>query len=100
MRRTLRGVGGLLEGDVVEEGVDCRQPGVPAPGAVVPFLLEVIEEVADEGSVQLFERQPRRHFPQLPGCKMQQKAKGVAVSGDGVAAGSALPQQAVGEEPL
>jgi hypothetical protein len=53
---TLLGVGWLLEGDVMKEGMDCRQPGVPTPGAIPAFLLEVIEEVADKGRVQIFER--------------------------------------------
>src|ERR1700730_9445923 len=46
----------FLEGDVVEEGMEGWQPGGPTPGAVPPFLLQVIQEVADEGSIQFFER--------------------------------------------
>ena len=96
----LVGVGRLLERDVVEEGMDRRQACVPAPGAVTAFLLEVIEEVADEGCVQILEGQLRRGLPQSLCGEPQEQAKGVAVSGDGVRAGPALPQEAVGEEGL
>jgi hypothetical protein len=36
--------------------MDGCQPGVPTPGTIPAFLLQVIEEVAEEGRVQVFER--------------------------------------------
>ena len=96
----LVGVGRLLERDVLEEGMDRRQACVAAPGAVAAFLLEVIEEVADEGRVQILEGQLRRGLPQSLFGEPQEQAEGVPVSGDGVRAGPALPQETVGEERL
>ena len=72
---TLVGVGRLLERDVAEEGMDRRQAGVPAPGAVGTFLLEVIEEVADEGCVQILEGQLRRDLPQSLAANRRSRRK-------------------------
>ncbi len=68
--------------------------------AVTACFLEVIEEVADEGCVQILEGQLRRGLPQPLFGESQEQAEGVPVSRDGVRAGSALPQETVGEEGL
>src|SRR5207248_7786483 len=96
----LVGVGWLLEPEVVEEGMDGRQARVPAPGAVAAGFLKVIEEVADEGRVQILEGQLRRGLPQSLLGESQEQAESVPVSRDGVRAGPTLPQETVGEEGL
>jgi hypothetical protein len=45
----------LMERDVAEKGMDCRQASVPGPHAVIALFLEVVEELADKGSGQIFE---------------------------------------------
>jgi hypothetical protein len=50
---TLVGARRLLEGDVLEEGMDRRWACVATPGGDSALFLKVIEELADKGVVQL-----------------------------------------------
>jgi len=46
----------LLERDISEKGMDCRQARVPSPCSVRAFAFEVIEELTDKGRVQIAQR--------------------------------------------
>lgn len=94
---------GLLwrfERRIVEERADRGQPGVAGPRAVGARLLQVGEELADGGGVEVFEQQLRGRSPGALVHEAQKQPEAVAVCGDGVGAGVALADEPVGEEPL
>jgi hypothetical protein len=62
----------LLKGDVLKERMNCSQADVASASAVLPALLEVIEEITDKPRVQIFERDVRRRFAQPFFCEMQE----------------------------
>ena len=66
---------------------------------VAALVLEMAEEVAEEGGVEVFERQFRRRLVQLPLGVAHQKPEGVPVAGDGMRACLALLHEVVAEEP-
>ncbi len=93
-------MGGLAQGHVAEEGTDCGQASVSCACGVAPLGLEVVEELADEARVEVFDPELRRGLSELFGREAQQQTEGIAVSGDGVGARPSLSKQAVGEEGL
>jgi hypothetical protein len=95
-----RRVLGMAERCVAEQGVDGGQAGVAGADAVSPRGSQVVEERADQRGVQVGDPQPRRGAARLLLGEGQQEPEGVAVGGDRVAAGVALPDQPVGEERL
>jgi hypothetical protein len=50
-------VGRIREGDVAEEGVERREAGVAAASGVAALTLEVVQELAEEGGVEVGERE-------------------------------------------
>ena len=60
----------------------------------------MIEELADEGRVEVFDHQVARGLAESAHREVQQKPEAVAVSGNGMRAGPTLSEQAVGEERL
>src|SRR6266568_4792453 len=80
--------------------MDRRQAGVACPGAVVPLVLQVVEEAADQAGVELPEVQPERRGSGVVLGVGEQQAEGVAVGGDGVLAGVFLGDHPIGEEAL
>ena len=54
----------LVQGDLAEEGPDRGQAGVAGARPVAALVLEMAEEVADEGGVEVFELQFRRRLVQ------------------------------------
>jgi hypothetical protein len=91
-------MGGLLQGDILKERMDCSQAGIAGARAVAPFLFKMIEELPDEGRIEILESEFRGRRAEAFCSVTQQKTKGVTVTGDGVAAGAALPKQALCEE--
>ena len=94
------GVRRLPQGGEAEQGVHCHQAGVASAHAVVTFVLEVIEEGADERSVEIDQ-------VELAGClagalrgEAEQESERVPVGGDGVGAHSPLGDEALAEERL
>jgi hypothetical protein len=65
-------MGRLLKGDVLKERMNGSQADVASASAVLPALLEVIEEIADKTHVQIFERDIRRRFAQPFACETQE----------------------------
>jgi hypothetical protein len=60
----------------------------------------MIQKSAEEGWFQNFHRQLRRRLASLLLCKLQEKAKSVAIARDGIGTGLPLMHQAIGEEGL
>ena len=82
------------------EGVDRSEPGVAGPGAVAPCLLEMVEERADQRSVDIVDVELERLLAGPLVGEAEQQPERVAVSGDGLGAGVALGDQTIGEETL
>ncbi len=91
-------VRGLVHGDIAEERVQRGQPHVSRAHAVASLELQVVEELADEGGVELFERERAGLLTQVFRRESQQEPEAVAVAGDGVRAGASLREQPLGEE--
>jgi hypothetical protein len=94
------GVCGFRQGHIAEEGVDRGEASVAGPSTVAAVGLEVLEELADEGRVEIFDEQIRGGLVESLGREVQQHAERVAVPSDGVRARVPLPKQAVREEGL
>ena len=88
----------LLEGEVAEERVDGGQASVAGADRVAAVLLEVGEESDHEIGVEVRERERRGCFPQFACDELEEQPEAVSVRCDGVGAGAALMQQALGEE--
>ncbi len=91
---------GVAERRVVEERADGGQAGVAGAGAVVAFLFQVVEEGPDDGGVEIGQVQLARLLAGALTHEAQDQPPGVAVGGDGVGAGVALPGQPFGEVRL
>jgi hypothetical protein len=95
-----QGVGRLRERDVAEEGVERRTAGIAAARGVAALALEGIEELAEEGGVEVGEREAGGGTAEARGGEAQEQAEGVAVGGHRVRARPPLLQQAIGKEGL
>ena len=96
----LRGVLGVAQRAVVKERVDRGEADVAGARAVSALVLEVFQERADRGRVELCELQAGRRRAGLLLHEAQQQPERVAVAGDGVRADPALAEQPVGEVRL
>lgn len=85
---------------IAVEGVDRGQACVAGRRAVVAFVVEVVEEGADGGGVELVEGKPGGTLVRLPRGEQEQQFEGVTVCRDGLRAGLQLPAQSFGEEAL
>src|SRR5258708_24210665 len=95
-----RGVVGVAQRGVAEQRVDGGQAGVAGGGAVTAHCFQVVQEPTDQRGVQVGDRQLAWRLAQLAAGEPQDELPGVAVGGDGVAAGLPLGDQPVGEECL
>jgi len=93
-------MGWFMQRNVSEERVDRRQSGVASSGAVTTFSLEMLEELADKGGVEILDPQGRRRLFEPLRCELQQDPEGVTVSSYGVGARLSLLEQPFGEEGL
>jgi hypothetical protein len=90
----------LMESNIAEERMKGSQAGISAAGAIAALFFEMVEEGADERSIQILEVKHRGRFLQtLPG-KCEEQTEGVPVTGNGVRACLPLAHEAVGEECL
>jgi len=60
----------------------------------------MIEEMTNEGSIEILDLKFRRHFAKAVFRKLQQQAKRIAISRDGMRARLPLAKQTIGEEGL
>jgi hypothetical protein len=94
------GVLGVAQGRVAEHGADGGEAGVAGAGGVAAFAFEVVEEVADQRGIQVGDVELSGLLACARGGEGQEQPPGVAVGGDGLAAGVPLPREPVGEEGL
>ena len=87
-------------GGILQEGSKRRQTGVAAARAVLPILLEMIEEAEDQSGVKVDQRQCGRSLADLGFSEAQQQSDRVAVGGDGARAEGSLAAQMFDEEAL
>ena len=95
-----RGVLGVAQGGVAEQGPDGGEAEVAGPGAVVPFGLQVIREGGDRLLVQVVPVQAGGGFPGSGLHEAHQQPERVPVRREGAGAGLALTAQPVGEPRL
>jgi hypothetical protein len=93
-------MGGLLEGNILEEGVNRGQADVPGTSAILPASFKIIEKMSDERHVQIIEREVGWRFTQPLFCKLKQQAEGIAISRYGVGTRSTLPKKSIRKERL
>jgi hypothetical protein len=82
----------FTDGYVVEEGVQGRQTVVSCPRAVAANLFQIIEELPQEGCVEIFNPQLRRRTAEAFRCELEQQAESVTVSRYGMQAYAELLQ--------
>ncbi len=77
----------LIDGDVLVERADGREPCIAAPCSITPRLLEIGEEVGDEVGVDIGDLQRRRLLLLLIGGIPEEQAERVAIARDRIRAG-------------
>jgi hypothetical protein len=94
------GVFGCVQRRVTEQRSNRGQASVAGGGAVGAFGFQVVQERGDQRGVEVREVETARGGSRCAGGELQQQPPGVAVGGDRVGTGAALPDQLVGEESL
>jgi hypothetical protein len=69
---TKQRMGGLLESHVLKESMNRRQADVSGASAILSVVLEMIEEITNEGHVQVLDREIRGCFTEPFFCKMEE----------------------------
>jgi hypothetical protein len=80
--------------------VDSSQPDVPCASAVFASAFQVIEEEANEWRVEVFDPELGGAFAELFLGKLQEQAKGIAISRNCMWARLSLAKQTISEERL
>jgi hypothetical protein len=80
--------------------VDGCQAGVPRARAVLAGAFQVIEEEADEGSIEVFDPELVGAFAELLFRELQKETEAIAISRDGMRARLSLAKQTIGKERL
>jgi hypothetical protein len=96
----LQGEGWFTDRYILKEGMDCSQTVVSRPRAIATVEFEVLEEVPQEGYVEIFYEQFRRRPSEVLTAELEQEPKGISVSRYGILARTELLYQTVGEEAL
>ena len=97
---TKQRMGRLLESHVLKEGMNRRQTDIAGASAILSAVLEMIEEITNEGNVQVLDREIRGCFTEPFFCKTEEQAEGVAIPRDGMGACSLLSKQSIRKEGL
>jgi hypothetical protein len=82
----------LFEGDVAEERVQCSQSGVAGARRAPAGLLDVVQELRQECSVEILHSKVRGLTSNPLGRIAKEEPKGITVAGDGVRAGAELAE--------
>jgi hypothetical protein len=93
-----RGVLGVAEGRMQEQGVDRGEPLAAGPARVVPLVFEHCQEPGYRRGVDVGEIEAGGPGAALLADPSEQEPERVAVGRDGVRAGAALGDEVVGEE--
>jgi hypothetical protein len=94
------GVFWVTQAGVVEQGVNRGEPRIAGPGAVVTVAIQMLQEPADQGHVEVGQVQVMWLLAGLGGGVAQQQPERVAVGSDRVGAHLPLLHQPVREERL
>ena len=89
-----------MKGGVLEKGADGGQTKVACAGTVVAAVLDMIQESADERSVEIVQSEFGRRLVEMFLGKCEKQAERIAVGGDGVRAGLTLAHEALGKKGL
>jgi hypothetical protein len=92
--------GKVVMGGILQEGAERRQTSVAASRAVVPILLQVIEEAEDKSGVEIDQHQCGRGLTDPDFSEVEQQSERVSVGGDGARADGSLAAQVLDEEAL
>jgi hypothetical protein len=68
----LQGEGWFADRYILEEGVDCRQTVVSRPRAVATVDFEVLEELPQEGNIEIFDEQFGWRPPEVLASELEQ----------------------------
>ena len=78
----------------------CRQTGIATAPAVLPVLLQMIEETEDQSGVEIDQGEGRRCLADPGLGEAEQQSERVSVGGDGARADGSLMAEVFDEEPL
>src|SRR6266498_3463323 len=90
----------IREGDVSEEGMERRESCVAAASGIAAVLLEMVEELAEEGGVEIGDREAGGGATETLGREAQKQTESVAIGCHRVWARAPLLEQAGGKEGL
>src|SRR5579862_9432126 len=93
-------MGRLLESHVLKEGMNRRQTDIAGASAILSAVLEMIEEITNEGNVQVLDREIRGCFTEPFFCKMEEQTEGIAIPGDCIGTCSLLSEEPIRKERL
>jgi hypothetical protein len=97
---TKQHMGRFLESHVLKEGMNRRQADIAGASAIPSAVLEMIEEITNEGHVQVLDREIRGCFTEPFFCKMEEQTEGIAIPRDCIGTCSLLPEQSIRKEGL
>jgi hypothetical protein len=97
---TMQRMGRFLESHVLKEGMNRRQADIAGASTILSVILEMIEEITNEGHVQVLDCEIRGGFTEPFFCKTEEQAEGVAIPRDGMGACSLLSKQSIRKEGL
>ena len=87
-------------GDIAEERTNGGETKVAGAGHIVAVSLTVIEKGPDQQCIKVLPGELRRYSVPLAMNKLEQQAKSVAITSDGMEAHISLVHESFGEEPL
>ena len=93
-------MGRFLESDVLKEGMNRRQADIAGASPILSVILEMIEEITDEGHVQILDREIRGCFTEPLFCKTEEQTERIAIPRDCMGACSLLSKQSIRKEGL
>jgi hypothetical protein len=77
-----------------------RQADVAGASAILSAVLEMIEEITNEGHVQVLDREIRGCFTEPFFCKMEEQTEGIAIPRDCIGTCSLLSKQSIRKKGL
>jgi hypothetical protein len=97
---TMQRMGRFLKGHVLKEGMNRREADIAGSSAILSVVLEMIEEVTNEGHVQVLDREIRGCFTEPFFCKMEEQTEGIAIPRNCIGTCSLLSMQSIRKEGL
>jgi hypothetical protein len=97
---TKQRMGRFFESHVLKEGMNRREADIAGSSAILSVVLEMIEEVTNEGHVQVLDREIRGRFTEPFFCKMEEQTEGIAIPRDCIGTCSLLSMQSIRKEGL